>query len=680
MKAVDSKSWYQSRRVRLFAGLVAMFLLLFGAMRLAFYLLFYKYAGPIDVGELIHAFYIGGKFDLRLALILVLPLVVFAAIPRFGLGHVRFFSVLGKVYLWVAISLILLLYIFDFYHYDYLGLRIDASILRFAQDVSISSEMVWQSYPVVWSTLGWLALCCGAALVVNRLFRMTVDRPFTPVSIRQRLIGGVVVFVCVVAGIYGQWSFFPLRWSNALFSDNKLVSSLALNPVLYFRSTFKNRGRTFDVELTRHYYPLIAERLHVDTFDPETLNYDRKHPGASPPPDPLPNVVLVMLESFSAHWLGAQGNALDPTPNMDRIIEKSLYFRKNYVPAFGTARSTWAVVTGIPDVSTVRTATRNPLIVKQHSIINAFEGYDKYYFLGGSANWANLRGLLQQSIPDLQLFEEGDYDGYAREDVWGVSDLSVFQKALEVLSGRDSGRPFFAYIQTAANHAPYTIPEVTLGFQEKQLDHNRLIAAGFASNAEYNGAHLLDHFVGKFMEWMEKESFAANTIFAFFGDHGLASPSAPNQDADHVFDIVKLRAPIWIYAPSLGLKPGTVDTVTSLLDLMPTVAGLAGVPYLNTTMGQDVLGGGLDPDRYAFLVDNGPRGIHRIGYVGRSFYLGVDADGQFAELHDTSNMKRAAQNVASRHPQGTEQLRQEALATYETAQYMLHHNPPRPHR
>lgn len=673
-----SKSWYQSRRIRLFAGLLVLLVLLFGLLRLGFYLAFQKFAGHIEFGDLVRAFYIGGKFDLRLSVFLLLPLIVLGLVPKWGLGHTRVVGWLSRVYLSLAVSLLLLLYVFDFYHYDYLGQRIDASVLRFAEDVSISSEMVWQSYPVVWSTLGWLLLCVLAILAMNRLFGRTVDLPFVPVGIRQRLIGAVVLSLCVVGGIYGQWSFFPLRWSNAMFSENKLVSSLALNPALYFRSTLKNRERTFDLDKTRRVYPQIARRLEVDEPDRASLNYDRVRAASSA--GARPNVVLVMLESLSAHWLGAHGNPLDPTPNMDRLIEKSVYLSKNYVPAFGTARSTWALVTGIPDVSTVRTATRNPLIVNQHSIINAFEGYDKYYFLGGNANWANIRGVLQQSIPGLELFEEGDYGEYSREDVWGVSDLSVFGKAHDVLSSRSAGRPFFAYIQTAANHAPYTIPKENLGYEEKKFDDAKLIAAGFASNGEYNGTHLLDHFVGKFMQWAGDSPYFDNTMFVFFGDHGLASPKAANQDADHAFDIVKLRSPIWIYAPSLDLEPRVIDTVTSLLDLMPTVAGLAGVGYRNTTLGQDVLDDDLDPDRFAFLVDNGPRGIHRIGYIGRSLHLGVDADGGFVELHDTTDPARAAKNIAEQRPKLAKKLRKQALATYETAQYMLYHNPPRSHR
>ena len=51
------------------------------------------------------------------------------------------------------------------------------------------------------------------------------------------------------------------------------------------------------------------------------------------------------------------------------------------LPAYGTARGVWAVVTGIPDVEYPNTASRNPAAVDQHTIINDYKGYDKFYFI-----------------------------------------------------------------------------------------------------------------------------------------------------------------------------------------------------------------------------------------------------------------------------------------------------------
>ncbi len=42
-------------------------------------------------------------------------------------------------------------------------------------------------------------------------------------------------------------------------------------------------------------------------------------------------------------------------------------------------------------------------------------------------------------------------------DVWGISDKRLFLRSQYVL--KEQNKPFFAVIQTADNHRPYTIPE-----------------------------------------------------------------------------------------------------------------------------------------------------------------------------------------------------------------------------
>jgi len=54
----------------------------------------------------------------------------------------------------VILLIMLLVYVFDAGHYLYISKRIDASITRFSSDLSISTSMLWQSYPVLQICLG----------------------------------------------------------------------------------------------------------------------------------------------------------------------------------------------------------------------------------------------------------------------------------------------------------------------------------------------------------------------------------------------------------------------------------------------------------------------------------------------------------------------------------------------
>src|SRR3989338_2496570 len=173
------------------------------------------------------------------------------------------------------------------------------------------------------------------------------------------------------------------------------------------------------------------------------------------------NVVLVQLESFAGHKVGALGSPMGATPSFDALAKDGLLFTRMMSAHAHTARGVYAMVTGIPDVSLYSTASRNPAATNQHSIINEFKGYKKYYFIGGSSSWANVRGVLTAAIDGIDIYEEGRLKSPA-EDVWGVSDKNLFLEANEQFRDHTQSnqqQPFFAIIQTSSNRRPYTIPE-----------------------------------------------------------------------------------------------------------------------------------------------------------------------------------------------------------------------------
>ena len=126
------------------------------------------------------------------------------------------------------------------------------------------------------------------------------------------------------------------------------------------------------------------------------------------------------------------GNPLNTTPFFNELCENGVFFNHCFTPTWGTARGVWCTITGIPDVETPRTASRNMAMVSQHSIMNDFDGYEKFYFIGGSTSWANIRGLLKNNIDSLHLYEGDDYKS-PKVDVWGISDKNLFLEANDVL-------------------------------------------------------------------------------------------------------------------------------------------------------------------------------------------------------------------------------------------------------
>ena len=644
-------------------------LLVFFALRFGLHWYFKHPDDPISSAELIHAFYLGLKFDLRLSLIMTLPLFVFGGmrfLSPFEYDSTRRFwlFIQGSIF-----TLILFTYFVNFAHFSYLHKPLDASAIRFLQNFGISMEMAWSSYPIIWLSLLLLSITAIYVYVLNKIITYYSDA-LVPMHTRKRkiLLGTISTFI-IIFGLYGKVSYYPLRWSDAFFSTHNFAPTVAMNPILYFLNTLKNRDVSFDLNKVKEYYPEVAEYLGVKEPNINTLNYSR-HVTPKKRYKRPPNVVIVIMESFSAYKTGVFGNPLNPTPNIDSLANNGIYFKNFYTPSTGTARSVWTAVTGIPDIETNKTSTRNPLIVNQHTLINAFKNYEKLYFIGGSASWGNIRGLLSSNIPNLKLYEEGKYTA-PRMDVWGISDLHLFEEAHNVLKTQD--KPFFAIVQTSGNHRPYNIPEDNRNFVEKKVSKKEAQDYGFLSSKEYNAFRFLDHSVGYFIKEAKKEKYFDDTIFVFFGDHGVNGAGKHMTPAQRQLHINALNVPFILYAPKL-LKSEKHSFVASEVDVLPTLASLAGFPYINTTLGSDLLDPNINKNRYVFTMEH--RKPLLIGVTGNNKTYTANFDGGQAGLHDLNSLT-PRKDISQQNPKEAEKLQRLMFGLYETIKYMRFNNKPK---
>ena len=624
-------------------------------LRLALYISFSAQGHSLT--SLLPSFLLGLRYDLRYAGILSVVLLITSSFVfldpfRREAGR-RWLFFLGGL----AGLILVVFYCVDFAHYAYLSQRLNASVLNYLTDAGISAGVVWQTYPVLRILL---ALVAGTWLIrwlVKVIFQRINRQESRPISQRVRIVWFVVLFVLLGVGIFGRIGQFPLRWSDAFSLGGDYQANLSLNPFQSFFSSLKFRHSTYDEARVKAAYPVLAPYFGWDS------GYNRVRAGQ---PGPRPNVVIVICESFSGYKSSMWGNPLNTTPFFDSLCGKGIFFDRCFTPSYGTARGVWAVVTGIPDVApATTTSSRNPSAVDQHTIINDFEGYDKLYFLGGSTSWANIRGLLTNNIQGLHLYEQENYSS-PKVDVWGISDKNLFLEANKVLGQQQ--QPFFAIIQTADNHRPYTIPqEDQAAFHSVTVSKDSLEKYGFASNEEMNAFRYTDFGYRTFIEAASREKYFKNTIFLFVGDHGIPGdagalfPRAWTDDrltAEHV--------PLLIYAPGMTVAERE-NIVCSQVDVLPTLAGLCRIPYTNTTLGRDL----LDSSRMA------GRGMAFI-YDPDQAYYGVVSEGYFYRRGFKTGKEDLVSVVNNDPPSPAvvngpieAQLRRLSEGMYETARYML---------
>lgn len=650
-------------------------LYLFGflvAWRLIFYFFFFT-TTIRESGVIARAWHLGLKFDMRLALICMAPIALAALLARdrlFGPGWLRR---LHFAYFFLLYVFLTFFYVTDLGHYSYLGIRIEPSVTRFLADGERGTNalMLWESYPVIKSAIGILLFLAFVIWCYRAIFRHFAQQEGVPV--RPKAFAAWVVFLVIAfgAGIYGNIAYFPLRWSQAMFTRDNGITSLSLNPVTYFFANFSVKDDTFDASLTRKYYTPIAGYLGVDLPDSVNLSYTRTIKGDSVAK--RPNVIIVMLESGGAAMTSMFNNPVKATPNLQKLADEGLFFDNFYVPAMSTARTVFGVTTGLPDICKFKTASRHPGIVDQRVIMDQFAGYEKFYLLGGNTNWANIRAVFTNNVEGIQIFEEG-YFKAPKADVWGVSDFDLISESDEIFrKAHQEGKPFVAFLQTADNHEPYTTTSGKGDFKkitEKEVDKAAFKAAGWLSVDQLNAMRYLDYNVGYLMELAKKSGYLENTIFVFFGDHSARlHPFRHMPLPEYEMGTFVDHVPCIIWAPGL-VAPRRVSHMTSLLDVYPTVAKMAGVNYTNYTMGVDMLDTTYAGERYAFVTYN--RGENYYGLMGRKYFCEIGVESGKMRLYDLEVNPVA--DISTQQPEIAEKLDKLTRGFYESSRYLMFNN------
>lgn len=660
--------FYYSRRLSFIFSNIWRLLSLFVIFRLAFVLLFiHNKTG--DLSDLLQALWIGSRFDLRLACLILIPIVIAFLIPIYNPLNHSFLRLLSKIYLKLSTLVIIFLYCFDLGNYSYLEQRIDISSLKLLENPLIAFGMAWESYPMAFILFGLFLIIIFVWRQIDKTFIVLNNRPKI-FNFSQNVIGSFITGIILILAIWGTFRQYRLLWSDAHFSNDPFIVASAINPILYLNETRSFALEEFNEQKTRSNYDLMVKELNVNNPNSSTLSFTRLITKRNL--NNQPNIVVIFLESVGYNRMSRSGNPLNPTPNLDELSSHSIFFDRFYIPMVGTARSVFALITGIHDVASVETASSNPRIVDQYSSINALTNYEKYYIMGGSASWRNVRSLLKNNIPDIKIMEQDQMD-YPRLDIWGISDNNLFKVAHETFENINSSNPFFAIVQTATNHRPYSIPEDVKEFNLIDVDKSILSNAGFDSQEQFNAMRMLDHAVGEFISSAKSSSYFDNTVFLFFGDHGTSDPRAlhmPKSDFD-----LKLRSyqvPFFIYSPGL-IKEGTIRSdISQLVDILPTINGLAGNAYENRTMGRDLLNDKIPIDPLALIINKKMANQH-VAVIGKDHYLSMAKDGTQIKLHELWSNKPLV-DVKQKYPEITNRYAARLEGVYETAKYMLYHN------
>lgn len=653
--------WRVSKTIQWLVKVFFIYLFIFTAFRIA--TVFFFRPPETSWASLLPSFWLGLKYDLRWIAFLLMPVAFFSLFPRLS----PFFSERGKkfwtFYLGFVTLLVLFFYGADFGQFSYVNSRLNAEALVFTDHPRESLQLVWQTYPVVWFLIG----LAGAVLMMVWMFKKVhvgvIGKNINVHKFDYRRRWSLIAILVLGWFMYGFLTAKPLNFFRAFNLDNEFKSNLALNPLQNFFTTLRFQKQEVYTDARKN-YPRISKFLGIEQPPHERNPYLRLQAPGSKAIESQPNIVLVLCESFSMYKSSMSGNPLDATPYFNRLTQNGVFFERCFSTSFGTARGLFATITGIPDVQPGKFSTRGDVSLKQRSIIEDFEGYEKMYFVGGRSQYNNYSGLMK-NIPGIKIYAEGDFAS-PKFNVWGISDKNLFLEANAVMARQQ--KPFFSIIQTANNQRPFGIPDEDSTFIRRTVNEEELKKYGFETQEEFNAFSYSDYCIMKFMEAAEREAYFSNTIFVFIGDHGLEGragrmyPKAWEEQR-----LSEEHVPFLLYSPQL-LTPQRHPEVVSQIDVLPTIAGLIQQPYSNTTLGRNVLNP-AKKENIAFIIYHAPGWI---GVVNDDYFFRKNIRMQKEEMVPVKLPEPGY--TAEQRDSIRRNLSTLTTAIYETAKWMLINN------
>jgi phosphoglycerol transferase MdoB-like AlkP superfamily enzyme len=433
-------------------------------------------------------------------------------------------------------------------------------------------------------------------------------------------------------------------------TDNAFVNELAGNGIYEFFSAYRNNELDYkrlyktlpDIEAFARMRELLkTPEAHFIGTDPHDISRSIENAG----PEKHLNVVLISVESLSGDFLTTFGNRKNITPNLDALVDKSLFFTNLYASGTRTVRGLEALALSVPPTPGQSIVKRpdNEHLFSLGSVFDS-KGYDSMFVYGGYGYFDNMNYFFKNNG-----YRVADRTDIPREkvhygNVWGVADEDLFTLAMdEADKAFVVGKPFFSHVMTTSNHPPFTFPA-------DRID----IPSG--SGGRDGAVKYTDWALGDFLKRAALKPWFDDTVFVITADHCSSSWGRSSLPMN------RYHIPLFIYSPK-HIQPAHVDRLMGQIDIPPTLLGLLDFSYVSSFYGYDILK--LESGRERVLLGN----YQKAGYL-RGGILTVLAPKQSVQQ---SIPKFDASGDATVLTQTRPERVDEAIAYYQTASYRFGH-------
>jgi arylsulfatase A-like enzyme len=401
--------------------------------------------------------------------------------------------------------------------------------------------------------------------------------------------------------------------------------------------------------------PVIA-----DTFPPGDLDDFRPGPGArgvAPRAAAVKNVLVVVLESTGARYLGLYGSRYATTPHLQAEAAHAVVYDRAYANVGFTANALVALTLSMHPYMTWREYTQEYPDFPGRTAAGVLKarGYRTAFLTSGFVDYVNQDGFLRdRGYDEVRGFEELALGEPINS--WGGGDAALVDRALEWID-RDRTRPFYATVWTQQAHHPYDPApgQAVVDFFEGGPPPPDDYDLGRYLNAVAD----VDRAVGRLFAGLRARGLDDETIVVVTADHGEAfgDPHATWGHGSRLYD-EGVKIPLLVWSPVLFPQGRRADTVGSTVDVAPTVLDLLGVEAPAEWEGRSLFAEGRPPRAYFYAAND----HYLLGVREGDLKYIYDASRGRDQLFDLARDPDERENLAAARPDVCVRLRQRLAA------------------
>lgn len=463
----------------------------------------------ISTGEIISTFWHALYLDTSFACyFLAFSFLIF---PFYILIPYKIFQIIHSSYVLILLILFSLITIAELEIYNEWGSKLSMKAVRYLQH---PSEVI-HSTSVSFLIFGFAAV--GLLLFVSYYLWRKICPPLSALhenihsSIWKKVLT-VFVFILIipvllVLGIRGGTQQIPIQQSDVYFSKHNILNLAAVNSGWNLGQSMWDNKKNLGVNPYIYFAQDDAKKTVQEIYktQKDTTIFVLKNSK--------PNIVLVILESWSADMVKSLGGYDSVTPGLEQIISEGILFENAYASGSLSDQGMAAIFSAFPAQPTVSIIFQPGKYVHLPCINTEFHqaGYNTSFLFGGQLSYGNIKAYMYYNKFD-RILEGSDFDDSIPRGRLGVHDEYLYQRQLREL--KNEKQPFFAAMFTMSSHNPYDMPMAEKDKLKFDSDEGKYV----------NSVHYADAKLFEFLQSAKKEKWFDNTLFVIMADHSHRSP------------------------------------------------------------------------------------------------------------------------------------------------------------